>query len=54
MDSKKNFVQKKEFEVHIQSDQSNYLGRWEVIFLNIYSGINNRSNYLALKLNVCA
>ena len=30
MDSKKNFVQKKEFEVNVQSVRSNYLGRWEL------------------------
>ena len=43
----KNFVQKREFEVQVQSAWRKYLCRREVIYLNVYIGINNRSNYLA-------
>ena len=48
-----NFVQKREFEFHVESDRRKYLGRLEIIYLNVYSGINYRSNYFASKLNAC-
>jgi hypothetical protein len=47
-----NVVQKREFEFNVESDQKKYLGRWEVIYWIVYRGIINRSNYLALKLNL--
>ena len=53
VDIRTNVVQKREFEFNVESDRRKYLGRWEVIYWNIYRGIINRSNYLASKLNAC-
>jgi len=53
VDFRTNVVQKKEFEVHVESVRKKYLVRWDVIYFNVFSGISNRSNYLASKINAC-
>ena len=53
MDIRKHFVQEREFEDHVQSEGWMYLSRWDVVYLNVYSGINNKSNYFASELNTC-
>jgi len=53
VDIQTNLVQKKEFEIHVESVRKKYLVKWDVIYFNVFSGINNRSNYLASKINVC-
>ena len=53
VDIQTNVFQKKEFEFHVESVRKKYLVRWEVIYFNVYSGISNRSNYLASKINAC-
>jgi len=50
VDIRTNVVQKKDF--HLESVRKKYLVRWEVIYFNVFSGINNSSNYLASK-NKC-